>query len=235
MILARSLNCIFIHVHKTGGTSLKMALNPFLRWDDLLLGGTALGEAMNEHFRRRYGLHKHSSIEDVQKICGAGLVSDAYCFALVRHPVSRMLSLYNFVGSIAEKWARNNEYSLDQIKSDLPRFVKLHPPLGWPASRAFLLSSSFDEFLDRPELLRDVAFFTQVSRLSIDGKLVCSALKLEEVSCWLPDLMVRLGIQFELPKQNISTCKNVSEASLLPATIRKVETIFQEDYVQLMY
>jgi len=236
MIISRSLNFIFIHIHKTGGSSMEIALDPYLRWDDLVLGSTPLGEAMNDHYRRRYGLHKHSSIQEVQNVCGADLVARCYCFAMVRHPVHRICSLYNFVGSIVTKWAVNKGLSVDAIRADLNRFAKAHPPLGWPASRAFIQSQSFAEFLAHPDLYRDEGFLPQTSRLSLEGKgLACTPLKLEECNHWLPKLSARLGVDLKLPHVNASGQKLVSAETISPESRETIRTMFAEDFATFGY
>lgn len=236
MIYSRSLNFVFIHIHKTGGSSMEIALDPHLRWDDLVLGSTPLGEAMNDPYRHRHGLNKHSSIQEVQNVCGADLVARSYCFAMVRHPVHRICSLYNFVGSIVTKWAVNAGVPLDTMRSDLGRFVKAHPPLGWPASRAFIQSQSFTEFLTQPELARDEGFIQQISRLSLEGKgLACNALKLEEIDHWLPDLSARLGVNLTVPHENVSGLKLVSAKTISPEARATIRTMFSEDFAAFGY
>lgn len=231
MIYSRSLNFVFIHIHKTGGSSMEVALDPHLSWEDIVLGSTLLGEAMNDPYRRRYGLHKHSSIQDVQNICGSDLVGEAYCFATVRHPVSRICSLYNFVGTIVSKWAVDAGVLLDAVRVDMDRFIKIYPPLSWPASLAFVQSHSFDEFLERPELARDDAFLSQVSRLSLEGQgLVCEALRLEDIEKWLPNLSLRLGIDLHVPHENSSEQKLISANMLSMSTKKRIQTMFYEDF-----
>ena len=47
MIICHSRKYVFIHIHKTGGTSVESALEPTLHWNDLLLGSTPFGEVAN--------------------------------------------------------------------------------------------------------------------------------------------------------------------------------------------
>lgn len=215
---------------------MEIALDPYLSWDDLVLGSTVLGEAMNDAYRRRHGLHKHSAIEDVRRVCGDQVVSSSYCFAMVRHPVDRACSLYNFVGSIVAKWSVNTGVSLEVLRQDLPRFAKAHPPLSWPASRAFILSRSFDEFLERSELASDDAFKTQLSRLSLPGLgLVCDALKLEEIGTWLPNLSHRLGRTLSVQHENASGQKFVSSKTISDGARSRLQSMFAQDFVAFGY
>ena len=44
MIISNSHKFIFVHVMKTAGTSVSAALDPWLRWNDIAIGGTRFGE-----------------------------------------------------------------------------------------------------------------------------------------------------------------------------------------------
>ena len=236
MIYSRSLNLVFIHIHKTGGTSMEIALDPHLAWDDLVLGSTPLGEAMNDHYRRRHGLHKHSSIQDVQNFCGADLVNRSYCFAMVRHPVHRICSLYNFVGSIVMDWVVGYGVSLETVRADIGRFIEIYSPLSWPASLAFIQSHSFVEFLTRPELAGDEGFLPQVSRLSLEGKgLACEPLKLEEMSRWLPGLSARLGVELKVAHENASGRHFISAETISNEAREKIRSMFSADFAAFGY
>src|SRR5215469_1250703 len=98
MIISHSRKFIFVHIHKTAGTSVEIGLDPWLSWDDVVLGSTPRGQAINNTYHARFGLNKHSSIAEIERVCGKQLVDGCFTFATVRHPVSRLCSLYNFVG-----------------------------------------------------------------------------------------------------------------------------------------
>ena len=70
MIISNSHRFIFVHVLKTGGTTVCAALDPFLRWNDVVLGGTEFGERMNGPYRDRFGLRKHSTAQEIRAVVG---------------------------------------------------------------------------------------------------------------------------------------------------------------------
>lgn len=87
----------FIHIPKTGGTTLTAAYEPHMLFDDLVLGGTMLGEALQSRYRDRFRVHKHSGARAVVAAAGQEAFAAAFSFALLRHPVDRMASLYRWL------------------------------------------------------------------------------------------------------------------------------------------
>ena len=79
---------------------MEIGLGPHLKWNDLSLGGTVFGEKINEAYRERYRLNKHSSVSEVEIICGSEILDEYYVFSTVRHPLNIIYSLNNFVGGI---------------------------------------------------------------------------------------------------------------------------------------
>ena len=42
MIISHTHRLIFVHIQKTAGTSVTVALDPFMGWNDIILGGRVL-------------------------------------------------------------------------------------------------------------------------------------------------------------------------------------------------
>lgn len=97
MIWSNRHRLCFVHIPKTGGTSITAAYEPHMRFDDVVLGGTVLGEALQAKYRTRFGLHKHSGARAIRHAAGAEAFDAAFSFALLRHPVDRMISLYRWL------------------------------------------------------------------------------------------------------------------------------------------
>jgi len=96
MIISAKRRFVFVHIPKTGGTSLTQAYEARAAADDILIGDTPKA-------RRRKGrlaslnapgrLWKHSTLADV-----AGLYrADAFVMTLVRNPWDRMVSYYHWL------------------------------------------------------------------------------------------------------------------------------------------
>lgn len=131
MIISKSKNFVFIHIEKTGGTSIEHALTPHIAWDDIFFGGEG-----NHHeimllkykeygldFLKKHGLWKHSTAEQVKKYLGDEW-NNMYKFAVVRNPFDRAVSAYNFryyfnMWDLKEQNINNIKYViLDECQTD---------------------------------------------------------------------------------------------------------------------
>jgi hypothetical protein len=174
VIISNSRELIFVHIHRTGGTSIERALDPFMRWNDVLLGGSEYGERIQTDYRERFGLWKHSSFSDIRRVCGDELLNAYRSFSLVRHPVSRFLSLYRFSAKIAGRVSAEIDCPVEELRrrARSPEGLPDHPWLTWTNVRSYLATSTFLEFLTHPVMPGDLTTQTQVSRLSLDGRTV---------------------------------------------------------------
>lgn len=126
MIISRGRRFIFVHIPKTGGTALSLALEARALKDDILIGDTPKARARKGRLagvRAQGRLWKHSTLADI-----AGLVPDAeiasfFTVTLVRNPWDRMVSYYH--------WLRMQGFA--------------HPAVG--LARAL----SFSAFLNHPQ------------------------------------------------------------------------------------
>jgi hypothetical protein len=147
MIISNSRRFIFVHVMKAAGTSITRALEPGLAWNDLVLGGTELGERLQEPYRARYGLHKHSRAAEIREVVGSERWEEYLTFAVVRHPYARAVSLYTF----AERIVR------EQGRARWLRWLRFHPASRsgvwrWHAVRAYLATRGFSGFIRHREM-----------------------------------------------------------------------------------
>jgi hypothetical protein len=127
VIVNHSHRFIFVHVPKAAGTSVSELFSKFSAYSDLEVGGTELGEALQHAYKRRFGLTKHSTAEEIRAVVGVDAWRDYYSFAFVRDPYARAQSTYHFM----KRWHGNKEMKQLAFMDDFPDF------------RSFVLSDVF--------------------------------------------------------------------------------------------
>lgn len=238
MIICNSKKFVFIHIHKTGGSSFEMGMEPHMAWNDLILGSTEHGERINKYYNSRFKLGKHYSIRDVELACGNEIVDSYVTCTMVRHPVNRAVSLFNFVGSIVMEWANNKSLKLPEVRRSFQKHVKQFPVLEWPASRAFVESDDFSAFIKSPHLDKEIAFRPQLSRIQrADGSLVQHVWKLEEARDWEPAVAGLLGLDspFVLPRANESKATLIKSGDIAAKDRQFIEDLHRVDLKAFSY
>lgn len=227
MIFARSRRFVFIHLHKTGGTSFEQGYEPFARWDDLILGSTPHGEQASTYFQRRFGLYKHSGLDDIEAAMGRDALEGMRILAFVRHPKARIASLYNFVGGIVLGWAEKHGMALPAIRADWETLSAQHGQLRWPASRAFIESDDFGGFVRNRHLHYDAAFRSQAAKTRT-ATLAAEPLRIEDMAG--SDILQRLvDPAFILPHANRSQRVLIRAGDITPADAAFLADHFRED------
>lgn len=139
MIVSNSHRFVFVHIQKTAGTSIATALDPLLRWNDVVLGGTDLGEQVNLPYKKRFGLNKHSPAGEIRAVVGEEVWASYFKFTFVRHPYSRIASLYAWLGQ------RIRKAPVDGVL------------WSWATTQAFVESGNFSDFIRHPKFLQSMA------------------------------------------------------------------------------
>lgn len=218
---------------------MSVALQPHLAWNDLTLGGSPLGEAVNNLYNQQFGLDKHSTLEQIQSVCGADLVEEYFSFALVRDPCARAVSLYNYIASFSQNLAQfygktESELAAESISGE---GEIEHNFLAWGATRAFYQTNSFSDFIRSPDLQSDMGFRPQIDSLkTADGAfMVGKIIKLEELSGKLPELWEALGFRFYMPHLNRPKSYSQDPEMISKADSKYLKALFADDYLALEY
>ncbi len=100
MILSRGRRYIFVHVPKTGGTALTLALEARAMKDDIIVADTPKGRARGHRLKgveTAGRLWKHSTLSDIRGLATDAEIASFYVFTLVRNPWDRMVSYYHWL------------------------------------------------------------------------------------------------------------------------------------------
>jgi hypothetical protein len=151
-----------VHIHKTGGTSITAALEPYLAKGDIATG-PSFGAIRNTLCMRRHGIKKHSRAAAARRAVGPDVWDSYFTFAFVRNPYRRVTSLYHF---FENAYRRRKTPSLRNLQYRLP-WVSQRDPLRWPGLRAYAETQSLSEFLRHPGFAGEAAGTrTQLSMLA---------------------------------------------------------------------
>lgn len=181
MIISRKRRYIFVHIPKTGGTSLATALEERAARDDILIGDTPKAKRRKrrlEGVKTSGRLWKHAGLSDIDGLVSADELASFFTFTLVRNPWDRMVSYYH--------WLRAQ--SFDQ-----------------PAVR-LAKALSFVDFVQDEETRRSFAAAPANRYMTTAaGVEQCAAyIRLETFEADAAPLFEHLGFSFSLPQINAS-------------------------------
>jgi hypothetical protein len=101
-IINNKYKFIFVHIPKNAGTSITNFFALYNTPIDIEIGGTKIGELLQNEYKLRYGIHKHSTASNLAFKLNM-VWGEYYKFAVVRNPYTRFLSAYNFL----KKWGES--------------------------------------------------------------------------------------------------------------------------------
>ncbi|MFY0690690.1 MAG: sulfotransferase family 2 domain-containing protein [Paracoccaceae bacterium] len=161
MIISRGRQYIFVHIPKTGGTSLALALEQRAMKDDIMLGDTPKATRRRRRVRGVESsgrLWKHSGLQDIR-----GLVTDAEIaafkvFTMVRNPWDRIVSYYH--------WLR--EQSFDHPAVARAKALEFSAFLNHPETRAGLSAHPYGRYVTDAQGALRCDLFVRLEHLEED-------------------------------------------------------------------
>jgi len=165
---------IFVHMYKTGGTSIREALKPFCSNWRMRLGGKIAMTLGHPSFSNKIYQHHVSASELVQKI-GEARFRSYFSFAFVRNPWDWQVSLYTYM--LKEK--SHYQHELAKSFSGFDEYIEWRCAEEVRLQRDYLFSKDGRQLVD---------FVGRFENLEEDFGKICA----------------RIGISAVLPKLNVT-------------------------------
>lgn len=181
MILSLGRRYVFIHIPKTGGTALALALEARAMAGDMMLGDTPKALKRRRRLKDakvRGRLWKHSMLADIEGLVPDEALRGLFAFTLVRNPWDRAVSYYH--------WLREQDFG--------------HPAIE------LAQSLEFRAFVQHPQILSAFQGSPAAAYMRhADGSEQCRLyIRLEHFQHDAQPLFAHLGFPLELPRVNES-------------------------------
>lgn len=212
MIISRGRSYIFVHIPKTGGTALTLALEERAMRDDIMIGDTP--KALKR--RRKLGgvqsrgrLWKHSTLADIDGLITAEEIADMLCFTLVRNPWDRMVSYFH--------WLREQSFGHPAVQ--LAQGVDFSGFLRHPHTQAAIRANPYSAYMRDATGAEQAALYIRLEHFDKDS-----------ASLW-----AHLGFRLDLPIANRSARARDYRRYYSDADRRLVGMLCAEDVARFGY
>ncbi len=212
MIISPGRRYIFVHIPKTGGTALTVALEARAMADDILIGDTPKARARRGRVKRLKAagrLWKHSTLADIAGVVTPEEIEQFFTVTLVRNPWDRAVSYYH--------WLRAQAFA--------------HPAVGLAKSH------DFSGFLAHPQTQAGFRIWPYGAYMrDAAGVERCRLFaRLERLEDDLAPFRGHLGFPFSVPRTNESARAKDWRAYYSDATAGLLADLCSEDIARFGY
>ncbi|HAR51139.1 sulfotransferase family 2 domain-containing protein [Roseovarius nubinhibens] len=181
MIISTRRRYIFVHIPKTGGTSLALALEARAAADDILIGDTPKAQRRRGRLKGLQAagrLWKHSTLADIDGILPPEQMAQMKVICMVRNPWDRLVSYYH--------WLQEQTFDHEAVR--LAQALSFSGFLNHPHTQASFLQWPFERYVTLANGAKRGDFFV----------------RLEDFQRDIAAFEAHLGFGIELPKTNVS-------------------------------
>ena len=212
MIVSPARKFIFVHIPKTGGTSLALALEKRAHRDDILIGDTPKASRRKARVKTLAAtgrLWKHSTLADLDGALSSTDLDSMFVFTLVRNPWDRMVSYYH--------WLRVQAFD--------------HPAV------ALAKALGFEDFVLHPDTAASLRAFPYTRYVTdAAGVMRASAIvRLEHLTEDLAPVETHLGFRLDVPHANASDRPKDYRTAYSDQTAAAVAAMCAEDIARFGY
>ncbi len=212
MIISPGRNYIFVHIPKTGGTSLALALEGRAMKDDILIGDTPKAKKRRKRVAGATSagrLWKHSTLSDIEGLVSREVIESAFVVTLVRNPWDRMVSYYH--------WLRDQ--SFDHPAVHLAKAVEFGTFLNDSQVQASFRAHPYGSYVTGPGGVERCDLFIRLERFEEDAE----------------PLWRHLGFRLDLPETNASRRRRDPRGYYSDADAALVAELCAEDIARFGY
>jgi sulfotransferase famil protein len=211
MILSQARNYVFVHIPKTAGTSLALALEERAAKDDILIGDTPKAKKRRQRLQgvsTRGRLWKHSTLADIDGLVSQKVLAELFAFTIVRNPWDRVVSYYH--------WLLDQTFDHPAVQLahtlDFGSFVT-HPMIG-----SSLRSGTAASYMRRADGVEQCQLYIRLENFAQDAQ----------------PLFDHLGFDLSLPRANTSE-RGDFRSYFDPATRQAVAQTCADDIARFGY
>lgn len=204
-MICRKRRIIFVHIPKCGGTSIENALWPYEA--DRTEANLWMGFVRPMYNKYQTGGLQHLTAQQICTEVGPQLFETCRRFAIVRHPLARLVSQYRYMAS----------------RPDLRGFVGLPARFDFSTYLDAIFAKAHVQWTPQHVFLRDE-----------EGRMLVKHIyKLETLSQNWPGFCADLGVKVPLLHDNKSA--HAPQPRISAADRARVEEFYAEDYALLDY